>query len=152
MANLEIQPGRFYLGIWYADFPAAHAAFGSIGPFGRGVNVMAAVECAGEARPAGPVRWSIMLRFRYYRDERVHDSDDKFIVWRGEQVATLEDVEESMTTVFRGALAPFQGAEIADFFPVFGNFEVFAAKVLNAPPKWMHLDPERGRAAAAEKT
>lgn len=139
--SLTIQPGRYYIGQWYFDIPRKTEKFETLGPFGKGGNFMACVWREGaDGGNGAKVGWTVQYRFRYYRDGRIHDHQDRLEWFSGEiTAATEEEVEESTSRwVTQCSLAI---GTLFDFYPVHGNSDLWLNKLQVAPPKWLHEDP-----------
>jgi len=135
----EIKPGRYFIGFWYFDLPISHPRFPVMGPFGRGGNFNLLVWREGDNGGGKKADWRVTLRYRYYRDERIHDHQDK-MEWSEYRVTdmTEQEIEESASKIASTAAAAID--EIYDFFPVHGDSEEFHRKAAAAPPRWMHFE------------
>ncbi|HEY3898947.1 MAG TPA: hypothetical protein VGM54_10060 [Chthoniobacter sp.] len=133
----DITPGNYYIGMWYFDIPVKTEQFPELGPFGKGGNFNSMVWREKDDGGGAPVDWILDYRFRYYRDERIHDHEDEMSWMRGQFTSmTAEEAEEAVSNWVKQCAASV--FEIYDFFPIHGDSDAFLKRATGAPPRWMH--------------
>lgn len=138
---LEIIPGRYFIGFFYLDFPARTPQMGRIGPFGKGGNLQALVWKEGEEAPGdGPHEWHMRYRFRYYRDQRMHEHNDEMHWFEATMPISTEEEARDTAEQF----ITMSGAAINQkphIWLIEGNIDRFIERVKQDPPYWMHVEP-----------
>ena len=141
----EVRPGfhfcegRYYIGFWYVELPNATRDFPQISPFGKGGNYTMLVWRVGTDDGRGePVDWVVQYRFRYYRDDRIHDHGDRMEWYHGTTRCTAEEAERCAQSAVEKIAASID-AEVEDY-PIHGDFLRFEELTRTRPPQWLHRD------------
>lgn len=134
---LEIKPENYYLGMWYMELP--------------GGNWL----CSAYHEKDQPEdNWTLLMRFRWYKDDKIFDSDDRRNWYTMKAVGeSAEQVTAHMTVIAEQML---KMADAQDFqtqlshYEINGNGDAFAKMVIERPPPFMHAQ-QMSKEEAEEK-
>lgn len=130
--SLKIQPGVYYAFLFYITLPKKFTKFK------KGGNMMGMLE-----RPADrPQAWKLTYRFRYYRDERIFEHNDK-TTWYTAAIHGPQKKVEKKTLELVALLADVANGDEANIMRINGDHEKFM-EIASGPnaPEWLHARQE----------